>query len=80
MGEGEYTVCTKRFVRWQIRECPVTGGRGDVWMGTGWHACAVYIYYLSISYYASSCDVSALLQEQGADGAMAIPGCNMQCS
>ena len=49
-------------------------------MCTGWHACAVYIYYLSISYLVSSCDVSALLQEQGADFVMAIPGCIVQCS
>ena len=29
VGEGEYTVSTKRYVRWQIGECQVTGGRGD---------------------------------------------------
>ena len=49
-------------------------------MGMGWHACAVYIYYLSISYLAFNCDVSALLQEQGTDAAMAITGCTVQCS
>ena len=49
-------------------------------MGMGWHACAVNIYYLSISYVAFSCDVSALLQEQGAGAVMAIRGCNVQCS
>jgi hypothetical protein len=26
---------TKRYVRWQIWECPVTGGRGGVCMCTG---------------------------------------------
>ena len=26
MGEGKYTVCTKRYVRWQIWEYQVTGG------------------------------------------------------
>jgi hypothetical protein len=46
-------------------------------MCTGWHACAVYIYYLSIAYYVSSCDVSPLLQEQGTD---AVIGCIVQCS
>ena len=46
-------------------------------MCTGWHACAVYIYYLSISYLVFSCDVSALLQEQGTGAAMAHPGGNV---
>ncbi len=49
-------------------------------MCTGWHACAVYIYYLSIAYIVSSCDVSALLQEQGTDVFMAKNGCFVQCS
>jgi hypothetical protein len=49
-------------------------------MCTGWHACAVYIYYLNISYVVYSCDVSALFQEQGADVVMAIIGCIVQCS
>ena len=80
VGEGEYTVWTKRYVRWQIRVCQVTGGRGGVCMCTGWHAYAVYIYYLSISYIVCSCDVSALLQEQGAGAVMAITGCTVQCS
>ena len=35
VGEGEYTVSTKRYVRWQIGECQVTGGRGGVCMCTG---------------------------------------------
>jgi hypothetical protein len=49
-------------------------------MCTGWHACAVYIYYLSIAYLVFSCDVSPLLQEQGTDAVMAITGCIVQCS
>jgi hypothetical protein len=49
-------------------------------MCTGWHACAVYIYYLSIAYLVFSCDVSPLLQEQGADIVKAIKGCIVQCS
>ena len=80
VGEGKYTVCTKRYVRWKIGKCQVTGGREGVCMCTGWHACAVYIYHLSIAYLGYSCDVSALLQEQGADVGMAITGCNVQCS
>ena len=71
---------TKRYVRWQIWECQVTGGRGGVCMCTGWHACAVHIYYLCITYYFSSCDVSSLLQEQGTNVVMAITGCTVQCS
>jgi hypothetical protein len=43
-------------------------------MCTGWHACAVYIYYLSIAYLVSSFDVSPLLQEQGAGIFTAIKG------
>jgi hypothetical protein len=49
-------------------------------MCTGWHACAVYFYYLSIAYLVYSCDVSPLLQEQGTDVVMAIIGCTVQCS
>ena len=49
-------------------------------MCTGWHACAVYIYYLSIAYIVFSCDVSPLLQEQGTNVFMAITGCIVQCS
>ena len=67
-------VSTKRYVRWQ---CQVKGGRCGVYMCTGWHACAVYIYYLSIAYRVSSCDVSPLLQEQGAGVLMAIKGCTV---
>jgi hypothetical protein len=35
VGEGKYTVCTKRYVRLQIWECQVNGGRGGVCMCTG---------------------------------------------
>ena len=31
VGEGKYTVSTKRYVRWQIEECQVTGG-GEVYV------------------------------------------------
>jgi hypothetical protein len=76
-GKGKYTVITKRYVRWQIGECEVTGGRGGDCMCTGWHACAVYIYYLSIAYRVYSCDVNPLLQEQEADVVIAITGCTV---
>ena len=33
--EEEYTVCTKRYVRWQIRECQVIAGRGGVYICRG---------------------------------------------
>ena len=49
-------------------------------MCMGWHACAVYIYYLSIAYLVYSCDASPLLQEQGTDVVMANTGCIVQCS
>jgi hypothetical protein len=49
-------------------------------MCTGWHACAVYIFYLSIAYLVCSCDVSPLLQEQGAGAVTAITGRTVQCS
>ncbi len=75
VGEGVYTVCTKCYVRFQIWECQVTRGRGGVCKCTGWHACAVYIYYLCIAYQVFNCDVSPLLQEQGADIFIAITGC-----
>jgi hypothetical protein len=79
-GRQNIIVSTKRYVRWQIWECQVTGGRGGVCMCTGWHACVVYIIYLSIAYRVFSCDVSPLLQEQGTDVGMAIIGCIVQCS
>ena len=44
VGEGEYTVCTKRYVRWQIRVCQVTGGRGGVCMCTGMTNALFYGY------------------------------------
>jgi hypothetical protein len=77
VGEGKYlteyeTLCT-------VADRVVSGHRG-VCMCTGWHACAVYIYYLSVAYHVSSCDVSPLLQEQGAGVVMAIIGCTVQCS
>ncbi len=49
-------------------------------MCTGCHACAVYIYYVSIAYLVYSCDVSPLLQEQGTGVVMAITDCMVQCS
>ncbi len=49
-------------------------------MCTGWHACAVYIYHLSIAYRVFSCDVSPLYQEQGTDVVTAFTGCTVQCS
>ena len=49
-------------------------------MCTGWHACAVYINYLSIVYRVSSFDVSPPLQEQGADIFMALFDCKVQRS
>ena len=72
-GRENIKVCTKRYVRLQIR-------REGVCMCTGWHACVVCIYYLSIAYPVSSCDVSSLLQEQGADVVIALTGCIVQCS
>ena len=42
--------------------------------------CGIYIYYLSIAYPVFSCDVSPLLQEQGANVVMALTGCIVQCS
>ena len=44
-------------------------------MCTEWHACAVYINYLSIAYLVSSFDVSPPFQEQGADIFTASKGC-----
>jgi hypothetical protein len=31
VGEGVYTVCTERYLRWEIRVCQVTGG-GEVYV------------------------------------------------
>ena len=80
MGQGEYssineTICT-------VADKGVLGhrGRAGVCMCTGWHACAVHIYYLSSAYIVDSCDVRPLLQEQGTDVVMAITGCTVQCS
>ena len=77
MVQGKYlteyeTLCT-------VADRVVSGHRG-VCMCTGWHACAVYIYHLSIAYLVFSCDVSPLLQEQGTDVVTAITGCTVQCS
>ena len=60
--------------------CQITGGRGGVCMCTGWYACTVYIIYLSIAYLGLCCDVSPLLQEQGAEVVITITGCIVQCS
>ena len=49
-GEKEYTVCTKPYVLWQIRECHVhRSGEMYVYARDGMHVCAVYIYYLCIA-------------------------------
>ena len=38
------------------------------------HACVIYMY-LSIAYTIFGCEVSSLLQEEGADVMVAIAGC-----
>ena len=67
-GRVKIKESTKRYVRWQIWEYQVTGGRGGVCM---------HVRYLSIAYLVYSCDVSSLLQEQGADVVMAPKGCTV---
>ena len=55
-------------------------GGGEVYVCARDSLNAWYIYYLSIAYLVYSCDVSPLLQEQGADVNMAITSCIVQCS
>jgi hypothetical protein len=80
VGEGKYlseyeTLCT-------VADRAVSGhrGAGRCMYVHGVVACTVYIYYLSIAYLVFSCDVSPLLQEQGAGVVTAIIGCIVQCS
>ena len=79
VGQGKYlteyeTLCT-------VADRGVSGHRGaGRCMCTGWHACVVYIYYLSSAYLVFSCDISPLLQEQGTDVVITITGCTVQCS
>ena len=77
VGHGEYlskyeTLCT-------VVDRGVSGhrGAGRCMYVHGMACIVVYIYYLSIAYPVSSCDVSPLLQEQGAGAVMAIPGCTV---
>ena len=68
--EEEYTVYIKRYVRWQIWQCMYVHGMACM--------CGIYLRrYLSITYLVYSCDVSPLLQEQGADDFTASPGCTV---